>query len=127
MATQVMPALGNAGVTETMSVSRTAQTQGTMGGVGQGSTTTPYTNIPVSVEPDSKSGRRVDLQGKPIALPTNILVFAKLTSAGALIDINIATDKFIVNPRPPLPARTFKIDLPIANSVMNQFVCTEVS
>jgi len=125
MATGVMPALANAGVFETMSISRTAKARGAMGGSStSGATTTAYSNVPVSVEVDKKGGR-IDAQGKPIALQTYILEFP-VTQNGSYMDIDISTDKFIVNVRSPIPARTYKIQCPADDcKVVNRYVCTE--
>jgi hypothetical protein len=125
---QVFTALSAAGVVETMSVSRSAATRGAMGGsTANGTTTTPYTSVPVSVEVDKKGGR-IDAQGKPIALQTYILEFPVLTSAGVLITIDLATDKLIVDARSPIPARTYKIECPADDTmVINRYVCTQES
>ena len=122
---QVMAALAGADIVETMSVSRTAAAQGAMGGIGQGSVTTPYTSVPVSIEVDKKGGR-IDAGGKPIALQTYILEFPVVTSAGSLISIDLATDKLIVDARSPIPARTYKIECPADDTmVVNRYVCTQ--
>jgi hypothetical protein len=123
MATAVMPALANAGVVETMSVVRTPQVSDGAGGFTPGATTTPYTNVPVAVKEDVH-GQRSDLQGKLIAKPTYILEFPMIQN-GSLIAIDLATDKLIVAARSPIPSRTFHIELPINDGVMNYFVCTE--
>ena len=113
------------GICETMSISRTAKARGAMGGSStSGATTTAYSNVPVSVEVDKKGGR-IDFQGKPIALQTYILEFP-VTQNGSYIDIDISTDKFIVNARSPIPARTYKIQCPADDcKVVNRYVCTE--
>jgi hypothetical protein len=123
MATGVMPALATAGVVETMSVSRTARTSDGAGGYTPGTTTTPYTSVPVAVEIDRK-GQRYDTNGKLIAQQTYILTFPTQTAAGSLISIALDTDLLIVNARSPLPARTYRIIAPADDAgVVNAFVC----
>lgn len=123
MAVSVMPALANAGAVETMTVSRTARTSDGAGGTTDGSTTTPYTNIPVAISPDKK-GNRFDAQGKPVTAKTDILTFPTQTAAGSLISIDLTTDKLIVAARSPYPARTYLILSPDDDmEVMNNFVC----
>ena len=117
-----MAAFAGAGLTETMSVSRTAQTADGMGGFTDGTVTTPYTSVPVSIKTDK--GTRYDSQGKPITAQTYTLEFPTVTSAGSLISVNLATDKLIVDARSPFPARTFLIICPADDmEVMNQYVC----
>lgn len=124
MARTVMPALGNIGSIETMSVSRTARVSDGAGGYTTGATTTPYTSVPVAVEIDGK-GNRLDRQGKLIAEQTYILTFATQTEAGSLISIDLDTDVLIVNARSPLPARTYHIKSPADDAgVVNAFICT---
>ena len=123
---QIMAAFAGAGLTETMSVSRTAQTADGMGGFTDGTVTTPYTSIPVSIKTDK--GTRYDSQGKPITAQTYTLEFPTVTSAGTLISVNLATDKLIVDARSPFPARTFLIISHANDSeVINQFICIEES
>ena len=125
MATGVFPALANAGVVETMSVSRTAQTADGMGGFTDGTVTTPYTNIPVNIT-EATGGDLLDLQGKPIVGVPYVLGFPMVTTTGTLISIVMATDKLLVDARSPFPARTFRIHKPSTDSnVINRFVCTE--
>ena len=123
MATAVMPALANAGVVETMSVVRTPQVEDGAGGFTPGTPTNAYTSVPVAVEIDKK-GNRVDAAGKLIALQTYILTFPSQTTAGALIDIDLATDRLVVNARSPQPAKTYKIVCPAEEmGVVNAYVC----
>ncbi len=118
----VFTQLAAAGVMETMSVSRTARTADGMGGTTDGSVTTPYTNVPVSVEIDKKGGR-IDIQGKPVAVQTYILEFPMVQS-GSLIVIDLATDRLITNTRSLQPAKTYKIICPADDAaVVNRFVC----
>lgn len=120
---QVFTALASAGIVDTMSVSRTARTPDGMGGTTDGSTTTPYTNVPVSVEPDRKNGQRIDTQGKPVTVRTQILEFPNVQS-GSLMVIDTATDKLVINARSPYPARTYRILCPADDvEAVNRFVC----
>ena len=123
MATAVMPALANAGVVETMSVVRTPQVSDCAGGFTPGTPTNAYASVPVAVEIDKK-GNRVDAAGKLIALQTYILTFPSQTTAGALIDIDLATDRLVVDARSPQPAKTYKIVCPAEEmGVVNAYVC----
>lgn len=126
MTTGVMPALANAGVVETMTVSRTARVPDNAGGFIPGAVTTPYTNLPVAVEVDKKGQRsqRYDAQGKLIAVQLFILIFPVQTIDGSLIQIDLDTDKLIVDARSPLPARTYRILSPADDAgVVNAFLC----
>jgi hypothetical protein len=120
---QVFAALGNSGVVETMSVSRTAQTSDGAGGFTAGSVSTPYTSIPVDVKLDTK-GNRVDAQGKPVALQTYILTFPVTKTDGSLITIDLATDRLVTDAVSPYPAKTYRIISPADDAgVVNAFVC----
>jgi hypothetical protein len=104
------------------------------GGFTPGTPTNAYTSVPVAVEIDKK-GNRVDAAGKLIALQTYILtfptqmpgVFDDLTddiTPGALIDIDLADDRLVVDARTPQPAKTYKIVCPAEEmGVVNAYVC----
>jgi hypothetical protein len=112
-------------VVETMSVVRTPQVPDGAGGFTPGTPANAYASVPVAVEIDKK-GNRVDAAGKLIALQTYILTFPSQTTAGALIDIDLATDRLVVDARSPQPAKTYKIVCPAEEmGVVNAYVCVK--
>lgn len=120
---QVFAALGNSGVTQTMSVVRTPQVSDGAGGFTAGTPTNAYTSVPVDVKVDTK-GNRVDVQGKPVALQTYILTFPVTKTDGSLITIDLATDRLVTDAVSPYPAMTYHIICPADDAgVVNAFVC----
>lgn len=113
--------LSNRGLMDTMTISRITRISDGAGGYEENSATNYATNVPVDIKIDRK-GNRYDMQGKLIALPTYLLEFPA-TQNELKLEIDISTDRLIVNARGQEPQKTFRILSPAYEFGTNQYVC----